>query len=390
MGIEGEELAEQGIEWLFRVAADNYRFANPGRTVVIGGGSTAMDCCRTPLRLGAPKVICAYRRGESEMPAERVEVEEAMEEGVEFQFLTAPVKLRRGGNGQLILTCRKMALGEPDASGRRRPVPVEGSDFEIEADTVIAAIGQKTIAPAGVKTTRWGDLAANEASGQVEGKTFAVGDCATGAATVVEAVAGGRRAAEAVAAMLASREFHEPPVINVSRGHWRSLAKKDLVFLSDQVSDAGRIQPDLIPMERRRNSFDELFPTFTDAEVMAEGKRCIECGCTAKGECKLKQHSEEYGAQPDAITGEKILSGYDNRHPTIIHDRLKCIKCGICVKVCAEVVNQSLFSQKSRGFATKVETAFGRVLPDSCSACGACVEECPVGALDWKHKPAGL
>lgn len=390
MRVEGEELAEQGIDWLCKVAVNDYEYENPGVTVVIGGGSTAMDCCRTPLRLGAPSVTCVYRRTEKEMPAERLEVEEAIEEGVEFQFLTAPVKLARRDDGKLLLTCQKMALGEPDASGRRRPVPIENSEFDITADTVIAAIGQKTDAAAGLETNRWGDVDVDEDTGRMGGgKIFAAGDCATGAATVVEAVAGARKAANAIADMLAGRECRGTPVINVSRGHWRSLMKDDLVFLSDKVSEQSRVKPEFIDMERRKNSFDELFPTFTAEQLHREGQRCIECGCTAKSDCKLKAHSEEYGAKPDAIGGEKVMNGYDNRHPSIIHDRGKCVKCGVCVKICAEIVNKSLLSQKNRGFATKVETAFGRVLPDSCSECGACVEECPVGALDWKNKTLG-
>lgn len=121
MRIDGEELAQQGIKWLEGVASANWKgCANPGKTVVVGGGNTAMDCARTALRLGGD-VTVVYRRTQKEMPAEQLEVLEAMEEGVKFEFLTAPLSLKKNADGKLALTCQKMVLGEPDASGRRSP-----------------------------------------------------------------------------------------------------------------------------------------------------------------------------------------------------------------------------------------------------------------------------
>ncbi|MFA7230042.1 MAG: FAD-dependent oxidoreductase [Victivallaceae bacterium] len=386
MRCEGEELAVQGIAFLEKIARNDWSGENPGKVIVVGGGNTAMDCLRTSVRLGSQEVSCFYRRTESEMPAEKIEIQEAKEEGVKFEFLMAPVKLAKKANGKLILTCQRMELGEPDASGRRRPVPVEGSEFDTEADTVIAAIGQKTDAPPGLAVNRWGDVDVCEHSYKMDGNVFAAGDCVTGAATVVEGVAGGRIIALGIDAHLNGTEYHPEPVINVSRGSWRSLAKDDLVFLRQDVSEKPRAELKLIDLEERKNTFKEVSATISKDKIMLEGERCIECSCTAKGDCKLKKYSEKYSAKPDAIKGEKLKSGYDNRHPAIIQDRMKCIKCGICVKVCKEVVNQNLLSQKKRGFGTLVETAFGKELPVSCTECGACIEECPVGALDWKQK----
>jgi formate dehydrogenase major subunit len=388
MRTEGEELAAPGIEWLEKIARNDWSGENPGRTIVVGGGNTAMDCLRTSVRLGSDNVQCFYRRTETEMPAEDIEILEAKEEGVIFNFLTAPVSLRQGENC-LILTCRKMALGEPDASGRRRPVPIEGSDYEVEADTVIAAIGQKTAIPdATIPANRWGDVEADKISYQVNDNIFAAGDCLSGAATVVEGVAGAFRIANSIVAYLAGEDpttVHADP-INVSRGHWRNMAADDLVFLRDDISDEPRVAFDLLPPAERKHSMAEVSRTLTKENMMKEGERCIECSCTSRDGCKLKEHSETYGAKPDAIKGEKIKVGYDNRHPSIIHDRMKCIKCGICVKICKEVVNKNLFSLKQRGFSAKVETAFAQPLPDSCTECGECIESCPVGALDWKIK----
>ncbi len=385
MQCDGEELAVQGITWLEKIARANWSGSNPGKTIVVGGGNTAMDCVRTAVRLGSNDVNCFYRRTETEMPAEAIEIEEAKEEGVKFSFLIAPVRLTQR-HGKLILTCVRMELGEPDASGRRRPVPIKGSEFDTEADTVIAAIGQKTDAPNGIKVNKYGDIEVNQDNFQQEGNIFSAGDCVTGAATVVEAVAGGRKIAVAITAKFAGETAKHEPEINVSRGHWRSLSKDKLVYLRDNISDHPRAPQPLIPLDERKTTFKEVSLTLTPDAIRQEGERCIECSCSAKSDCKLKKYSELCGAKPDAIPGEKIRSGYDNRHPAIIHDRMKCIKCGICVKICRDVINENLLSQKKRGFSTIVETAYGNVLPNSCSDCGACVKECPVGALDWKIK----
>ncbi len=385
MYTEGEELAEQGIRWLEVNNCGSGK--NPGRTIVVGGGNTAMDCVRTATRLGAPEVTCCYRRTEKEMPAEAIEIHEAKEEGVKFEFLCAPLKIRKEGK-ELIMTCQRMELGEPDASGRRKPVPVAGSEYEIKADTIIAAIGQSTDATADFSTTKRGDIQVDAASNLMIGNIFAAGDCISGAATVVEAVAGGRKAAISILRMLNLTDEQPEKTINVSRGHWQKnqLKKDDLVFLRSDVSDAPRVDLKLIELKKRTTTFDEVSKTLGLNEMKAEGKRCIECSCTAKSDCQLKKHSETYCASPTAIKGKKPEVGYDNRHPAIIQDRMKCIKCGICVKVCKEVVNQNLLSAKKRGFNTEVSAAYDLPLPVSCSECGQCIEECPVGALDWKIK----
>ncbi len=384
MRCEGEEFASNGIDWLLNIANADWSGDNPGEVIVIGGGNTAMDCVRTSVRLGSPKVTCVYRRTEAEMPAEDIEILEAKEEGVNFQFLTAPVGLREE-NGKKILTCQRMELGEPDASGRRRPVPVEGSEFEMVADEVIAAIGQKTDATAGMKVNRWGDLDATEDSLHVEDNIFAAGDCVSGAATVVEAVAGGRKAALAAEAYINGTEFKEIKTINVSNGHWGKLTL-DVLPLLNTPNDDDRLELEFIPLEERKTSMKEVTVTAGPAVVQQEGDRCFECSCCAKSDCKLKEHSETYGASPDALEGEKVYLGFDNRHPSIIHDRMKCIRCGICVKICGEVVNQNLLGLKDRGFKSIVGTAFDASLPESCTECGQCIPECPTGALSWKNK----
>ena len=385
MRIDGEELAQQGIKWLEGVASANWKgCANPGKTVVVGGGNTAMDCARTALRLGGD-VTVVYRRTQKEMPAEQLEVLEAMEEGVKFEFLTAPLSLKKNADGKLALTCQKMVLGEPDASGRRSPVPQPGSDFDIACDTVIAAIGQRTVAPSEVNKDKRGNIVIGKDIRCADGAVFAAGDCVTGPKTVVEAVAAGHNAADAAAAAMEGKTYEVPAIFNVSRGHWSSLEKSDLVFLRE-VSDADRVKPDYISMEKRRTTFEELFPTIPAEKIEKEGERCIECSCTAKGECKLKKFSEKYCAAPDMFSGSKPVAAVDTRHPYIIHDRKKCIRCGLCVKTCSEIVNKNLLAAMKRGFNTQVGTAFDQGLQSYCTDCGACIEACPVGALDWKKK----
>lgn len=175
-----------------------------GRKVcVVGGGNVAMDAARTALRLGA-EVHVVYRRTEAELPARKEEVHHAMQEGIIFDMLTNPVEIVGNEKGWVsAMKCIKMELGEPDASGRRSPVPVEGSEFEIETDTVIMALGTTSnplIArtTAGLETTRRGGIAADETGVTSRPGVFAGGDAVTGAATVILAMGAGRTAAKAI------------------------------------------------------------------------------------------------------------------------------------------------------------------------------------------------
>ncbi|MBQ7195084.1 MAG: NADPH-dependent glutamate synthase [Bacteroidales bacterium] len=173
------------------------------KAVVVGGGNVAMDAARTALRLGADTHI-VYRRTEVELPARKEEVHHAKEEGIVFDMLTNPVEILGDEDGNVrAIRCIRMELGEPDESGRRSPVPVAGSEFEIEADTVIMALGtapNPLIArtTAGLETTRRGGLVADESGATTRAHVFAGGDAVTGAATVILAMGAGRRAASAI------------------------------------------------------------------------------------------------------------------------------------------------------------------------------------------------
>jgi len=384
MRTEGEELAEGGIDYLEEIALNGWDREDPGETIIIGGGNTAMDCARSTVRLTDKPVHVFYRRTDQQMPAEEIELIEAREEQVNFQFLTQPIKLREE-NGKKILTCVEMELGEKDASGRRKPIPIDGSEFEVEADTVIAAIGQSTDAPEGVPTNRWGDVDAQDEDYHVEDNVFSAGDCVTGPATVVEAIGAGRQTANSIDAFLKGEEYERDYTINVSRGHWQDLSKDELVLVKEPV-ERERASLEYISEEKRVTTFAETNKTLTAEEVQKETERCVECSCSYKEDCQLKDYSEEYKAHPEAMVGEKVKFDYDMRHPEIIRDPGKCIKCEACIKVCKEVVNEYLLEFKERGYNTRVGTEFGKPLPIDCTDCGECIDICPVGALDWKSK----
>jgi glutamate synthase (NADPH/NADH) small chain len=184
----------------------------PGRNVaVVGAGNTAMDALRVCLRLGAEKVRCLYRRGRAEAPARAEEVHHAEEEGIEFHWLVSPVEILGGADRTVrAVRCVRMTLGEPDESGRRRPVPEPGSEFEIEADSVVYAIGTNANPIIGqtsrLKLDKRGYIATDEDLATSLPGVFAGGDIVTGAATVIEAMGAGRRAARAMKAWLGLRD----------------------------------------------------------------------------------------------------------------------------------------------------------------------------------------
>jgi glutamate synthase (NADPH/NADH) small chain len=181
------------------------------RVAVIGAGNTAMDAMRVSLRLGAEKVFCIYRRSRVECPARAEEVHHAEEEEIEFHWLTNPVEVLNDGKGDVHgLRCIRMELGEPDESGRRRPIPVPGSEFEIECDLVVFAIGTNANPIIGqtskLKLNKRGYIEVDENLATSMAGVFAGGDIVTGAATVIEAMGAGRRAAKSMKAFLSLRE----------------------------------------------------------------------------------------------------------------------------------------------------------------------------------------
>lgn len=181
------------------------------RVAVIGSGNTAMDALRVSLRAGAENVYCIYRRSRSESPARVEEIEHADEEGVQFEWLTAPIEILNDGEGNVrAMRCQRMELGEPDDSGRRRPIPIEGSEYEFEVDTVVYAIGTNANPIIGqtskIALNKWGYIETDENLATSMSGVYAGGDIVTGAATVILAMGAGRKAAKSMKAYLGIRD----------------------------------------------------------------------------------------------------------------------------------------------------------------------------------------
>jgi formate dehydrogenase beta subunit len=328
---EGAELPGviSGVEFLKQVC----RGQTPdlgSKVLVIGGGHTAIDAARTSVRLGCPDVTIVYRRTLDEMPAGREEVEEAEEEGIRVLYLTSPVGFIGKERVQRVRFI-KMELGEPDLSGRRRPVPLDGSEFEVGADTVISAIGYMPDAEClthnGLKISKKGTVIVRDDTGitNIEG-VFAAGDVVTGPLSVIEAMASGRKAAEAI-----HRYFR-----NLPDGAPDDLNK--VPPLNDNVVDligkSGRLRMPTLPVEERVRNFEEADLGYNREQACSEALRCLNCGAGA----------------------------------SVSDD---CAACLNCVRICpfgAPIPGKDI-----------VEIDLSR-----CQGCGICASECPASAIDMK------
>jgi formate dehydrogenase major subunit len=396
MRVQNEQAAGvlSGIEFL-----KNFGLRRPvdisGTVAVVGGGNTAIDCARTALRLGVKDVRLLYRRTRTEMPANDAEIRDAIEEGVNMQFLIAPTKVVTGADGTLVgLECQRMELGEPDASGRRSPKPIRGSEYLEPCDFVISAIGQSTTVadlvdgkhpdflPRGesLTLTRWQTVQVNEKTFEttVDG-VFSGGDVVTGAATAIEAIAAGRKAAYAIDTYIRDGKARPEPEEFLSRKD--VFAKVGLSDLRSQEKKDKRHLP-MLPVDARVKSFVEVELGYSADDLAEETTRCLECGCTALFDCDLRRHATEYGVDVKHFLGEARQHERDISHPLIELDQNKCILCGRCVRICSDVVGVSAYGFINRGFSTVVAPALGGSLLDTeCVTCGLCIGTCPTGAI---------
>ncbi|HEX7504447.1 MAG TPA: FAD-dependent oxidoreductase, partial [Syntrophales bacterium] len=244
-----------------------------GKVVIVGGGNVAMDCARSCLRLGFKEVEILYRRTRKEMPARSEEIEEALEEGIKIRYLAAPVSVLTEGNKVKGVECIRMQLGAPDSSGRRRPVPVKGSEFKVKADVVIPATGQKpelTFVKDLVPATGWGTIEVNPETLRTNlENVFAGGDCVSGPATLIEALDAGNKVARSIDAYLQGRTF-EPEVsfkgIDVK-------AQRVMGF----VDTCAQEKVSLLDPKTRVKSFAEVEAPYNDVAAMREANRCLRC-----------------------------------------------------------------------------------------------------------------
>ncbi len=273
MGVEGEDAPGvfDGATFLREINLGR-KIDTGDRVAVIGGGNVAIDAARVSLRTGAKKVTIIYRRTRAEMPASPEEVEAAFEEGIEIMFLAAPVRIERAGK-TVKLTCTRMELGEPDASGRRRPIPIKGSEFTTDFDSVIAAIGQTPDIPEGfkLKLGRGNTIQASADTLATGTKgVWAGGDAVSGPASVIEAIAAGRKAASAIDKYLGGTgdisEVLAPP------SEFSPCVGKDEGFFA-----WARAAMPALPIEKRINNFAEVELGLSDEAAKKEGKRCLQC-----------------------------------------------------------------------------------------------------------------
>jgi formate dehydrogenase major subunit len=383
LGCAGEELAASAVEFLGSVA-DGRAPVVGSRVLVLGGGNSAMDAARTALRLGAAHVAVLYRRTRHEMPCLMAEVDAAEAEGVRLDMLVSPVRLDRLDDRTLRLTCLRMKLGPPDAGGRARPEPVPGSEFTLEATSVISAIGQTVETDAfegsGLAFSPHGIAADPTTLATNLDGVFAGGDGVTGADVAVRAVAAGRLAAISIDQYLGGRlvEGH-PEMLNVLMN---KLSESEMAELFRQIESTPRAHVAERAPDERARSFEEVEPGLTLDAALHEGRRCMRCGCWKSATCRLRQYGTEYGADPLRFAGDRRQFHRDVSHPDIVYEPGKCVLCGACITAAADAGEPIGLTFVGRGFEATVGVPLGNRLSHALpTAAHRAAEVCPTGAF---------
>ena len=368
-----------GIDFLRKVVR-NEEIHLGNRVAIVGGGNTAMDACRTAVRLGAKEVYNIYRRTKDEMPADYIEIVEAEEEGVIFKNLTNPIDIIKDENNKVTnIVLQIMELGEPDASGRRAPKPVEGKTETLDIDTVILAIGQ-AVDPTGfegIEKTRKNGIAYDKDSfmTSILG-VFAGGDCGNDKISIaIEAIADAKKVSNIIDSYLNGETIKYQKPYFVVRD---DISEKTF---EDREREC-RPKMEHLSKEERKDNFTEVVFGYSKDAAIKDASRCLECGCHDYFECKLINYANKYDVKPEKFHGDKNNVEYEDNHPFIIRDPNKCILCGLCVRVCDEIVGTGALGLVNRGFDTVVMPALKKPLSESgCISCGQCVSVCPTGAL---------
>ncbi|MBC8214031.1 MAG: FAD-dependent oxidoreductase [Candidatus Marinimicrobia bacterium] len=375
----------------------------PGdKVIVIGGGNSAIDAARTAIRLNCEDVNIVYRRTRNEMPANDAEIEEAENEGVNIHYLAAPVKII-GINGKVTgMECVKMELGVPDESGRRRPIPIKGSEYVIDADVIIPAISQEpdlTFLPASHKLniSKWNTFVANESTMETNiPGVFAGGDAVTGPNTVIDAISQGHIAAESI----------DRFINGISQQRVQHPTRKFETEIACNLKTLPKTKRAEMPMEKvesRTTSFDEVEFGFDEAQAIAEAQRCLRCGpcdecytcvpecdkglailANDEGDCLLRyppnfpihENQNEILQGELKSTGKGTIKFQVNPIVPTVKEKL-CRGCGDCVKVC-EYGACELVQIGDEVFVSRIN-------PDICRGCGTCVAFCPSSAIQPGH-----
>ncbi len=328
LGIGATEVVVQGIDFLDQVHNGDVR-VDGDDVLVIGGGNTAIDAARSALRLGAAEVRVIYRRTREQMPAIGEEIDEALEEGITIEFLTQPISLSAepddGARRRHRLTCQRMQLGEPDESGRRAPLEIPGSDFDLGCDRVILALGQSpdlSVFPEGTEVREGSQLL-----GLLETPLFAIGDLATGDGTVAGAIGSGRRSAVHIHGVLSGEEVRITEHADALRdvGVWRDEVIRADAMKLHLFERQPFAEGDSLGVAKRRSTFDEVHMGLEDT---AEAARCLSCGV--------------------------------------------CNECDFCCTYCPEGVLKRV--------GHRLEFDYGY-----CKGCGVCAAECPRNVIFMSH-----
>jgi len=355
LDIPGEEDLKgvlHGITYMKDINLGNQKKV-PSRVAVVGGGFTAIDCARSSLRLGAREVFIIYRRTLKEMPAGELEVSMAEEEAIKILYLTSPIKILGDvGSNVKAIECIKNKLGEPDASGRRRPEPITGSEFTLPVDMVIAAIGQAPDASfmtekSGIEFTKWGTVIVDPESFTTSKEgVFAGGDFITGPRNAIEVIGDGRKAARAIDKYLSGGK---------ERRFEYTLMEKDPVRKVSGYEAIPRQEQDSVEMGERWEIEKEVELGFSKENAAKEADRCLLC------------------------------------HYNIFIDADKCILCGGCIDICPQdcimmVSRDKIEAEGVRNGAVPDDwDAVMAIDEEQCIRCGLCVKRCPVDAIKMQR-----
>jgi formate dehydrogenase major subunit len=374
LGIPGEDLQGviHGVTFMQMVNLGGDLKISQKRVAVVGGGNTAMDAARSSLRLGAEEVFILYRRTKEEMPVDPRELEQVEEEGIKVHYLTQPIQVfSRDGINVSGVRCIRNRLDEPERDGRRRPIPIEGTEFDIDIDLLIPAVSQSpdiSFLPEeiGLEISKWDRLAVNPETFEtnVHG-IFAGGDFVTGPRDVIRVIADGRRTALSIHSYLSGEKIEKSPA-------YFTLVPE--VEIDPNLEKIPRQRIDTLPVQERKSIDKEVELGFSKERAVKEAERCLQC------------------------------------HIFTIFDRTKCILCGGCVDICPKFCFRMVSLDEVQGddkFKAYIETLYGIPLEKArglnlatvmikdesrCLQCGLCAKRCPTGAITMEqyHRESAL